>query len=375
MATEEQKCQKIQAPCSEISTIVRTCKNPLVISMTVSHYKPYFPSLAGPAKDCHLVAFSMNYKRGYTLIYYDNKNVLNQIGRSSDNSTETYDSFTLQHDPNFKLKWKTGEIKQFNDKILKNLSQRNEEIIKKNDSKEDSNDESKENSNETKKQVKYDALIYFISGRGSSNGVFYDSDGNKLNLNDVFFNRFSNKNCPYFYGKPKLFIVDCSRGKMTSKKKINEKYCGIAVNVRTNDKDKTVVDVDDKNGAQKSENSTTSTLKAATQKAGKPTKLEKDYDNLNDGDKQRHDRDDMRCIFGNPDMYRVNDSTNGGYLTRSLMIQLCTNKNINEKASFDKLLKQSDALMNKLVGNVSAQVIEDINHWEYDLKLQSKLPV
>ena len=363
MATEDQKEQKIQAPSSEIVRIVRTCKNPLVISVTVADYKQYFPSLDGPEKDCHLVAFSMSYKRGYTIIYYDDKNVLHQIGHSSDGSTSTYDSSTLKHDPKFKLRWKTGEIKQFNDEILKKLSKRNEEI-KKNDSKDDS----KKNKNEAK-QVKYDGLIYFISGHGDSEGVFYDSECNELNLNTVFFDPFSNKNCQYFYGKPKLFIVDCCRGQLTSQKKINEKY---SVNIKTNDKGKSVdADADEKKDVTNSENTATAT----TPKAGNSTKLEKDYDDLNDGDTKKHDRDDMRCIFGNPDGYKVADSTKGGYFTRSLIIQLCKNKYINEKLSFDKLLKQTDALMNKLVGNVVSQVIEDVDHWEYDLNLQSKRPV
>ena len=258
--------------------------------------------------------------RFHTLIYYDDKNFLHQIGHSSHDSTSTYDSSTLQLNPNFKLKWTTGEIKQFNDAILTKLSKRNDEIIKKNDSR----DESKENSNETK-QVKYDGLIYIISGHGYSDKVFLDSDGNKISLNDVFFDPFSNKNCEYFYGKPKLFIVDCCGGTMTSKKIINEKYVGdesdgIMVNVQTNGKGK-AADVD------------------ATPKAATSTKFEKDYDNLEDGDKEKHDRDDMRCIFGNPDIYKVVDSTNGGYLTCTLMFRLCKNKNTHEKLSFDQLLK------------------------------------
>ena len=380
MATDEE--QKIQAPSSEISTIVRTCKNPLVISVTVAEYTPYFPSLTGPTKDCHLVAFAMSYKRGYTLIYYDDKNVLHQIGRSSDASTSTHDSSSLEKDPNFKLKWKTGEIKQFNDEILKKLSKRNEEIKQSNSNNNDSHDESKENNNETKKQVKYDGLIYFISGHGDSNRVFYDSDCNNLNLNTVFFDRFSNKNCQYFYGKPKLFIIDCCRGKKTSKKKINQQYradqtgVNIIVNVKTSEDEKDAA-------SHKTNNENDRNSMITTQKDGdttqfqkeKKTPLEKDYDNLNDVDTKKHDRDDMRCIFGNPDGYKVADSTKGGYLTRSLIIQLCTNKNITDKLSFNTLKEQADALMNKLTGSVLAQVIHDENHWTYKLNLRSKRPV
>ena len=333
---------------------IRNCENPLIIVVAVSEYDG-LPNLAGPPQDYHSIAFGMNYKRGYTMIYFDKNNKLHQIGCSSANSTSVmlsaYDASTLKQDPNFKIKWTMDEIDEFNDKILEKLENRDKEILS-------SNNNDSTNS-ESKKQVKYDGLIYFISGHGDRFGKFYDSNDKKLELETKFFNRFNNKNCNYFYGKPKVFIVDCCRGVSTSQKHKTDEYKQIEA-----DKNNT------KNDTIKNEIMDVSLgLDSLNSPCGDDGEVEIMED-------EHHIQDDIRLVFSTIDSYKAADSTLGGYLIRGVITILCRSKNMNDVVSFSDLIKMANALVNKkLIGDHIGQSIDDVNHWNFDLKLKAKIKV
>ena len=339
--------------------LMRSWENPLVIVVAISEYDG-FPNLDGPPQDYHSIAFGMNYKRGYTMIYFDKNNNLHQIGCSSNDSTSKYDASTLKQDPNFKIEWTTAEIDQFNDKILEKLNKREKEITTNNSSNNSSNSGSK-----PQKQVKYDALVYFISGHGDSNLTFYDSNAKKLNLEIKFFNKFNNENCEYFYGKPKAFIVDCCRGKKEPKKNKTDEYKQIESQSKNN---KNKYNHNESNGTMDVslglDNLNSSFIK---------------YGCLNESEIMAHDhhiQDDMRLVFSTIDRYKAVDATFGGYLIRGIMTTLCRSKNMNNAVSFNQLIQMTNALINKkLIGDHFAQAIEDVNHWKYDLKLKVKITV
>ena len=278
---------------------VRKWKNVLVIVVGISDDKGLFPYLNGSLQDYHSVAFGMNFKRGYTMMYLDEKN---KFCSSTDN-TSKFDTSTVNQEPKFKMKWNTDEIRKFNDEIFQNLEQREKEIAA------------------DTKQIHYDGLIYFISGHGHSDNIFYDSDGNEINLEEQFFTRFNNKNCKYFYGIPKLFILDICCGTETK-------------DIKTPDATKT--------------QSITHIPHA-------------------------EEKEDMRFIFSTASGYDAAHSNFGGYLTHAVINALTTKKNLKKSVSLNKVIKKIDKSINKkLIGSVIGQVIEDINCWSYDIKIKPK---
>ena len=427
--------------------------NPLVICLPNSDYEGSMQSLDGPKRDCQAIAFCMNYKRGYTLWYCNENNILRETGCDDGDTSAITESKINSSEyggvENFKLRWETNEISQFNDKILKKLNdqykqfskqkqqqqqqnkmnaQTNAQIDEKKDEETNQNDADKQdkqnkqnNEKKNEKMSRFDGLIYFISGHGKENGVFLDSECNEIDLAEEFFNRFNNGNCRYFYGKPKLFVVDCCRGKLVSIKSSNDKYRRENKNTNTNkNKNKN-------NNSSSKPYSTSSTTTGKTPQLLHPV-MDKDEqeehdekktdtvvavvdDNAyDDGIGKRTKKDaltfdayrsgammssmsgmsgmssmgikvnvdglqDIRVIFGNPDGYALVDSTNGGYLTYSLLSVLSKDDNIKNNVQFNDIRLMANKVMNKLIGKQMAQVIEDHNNWSYDIILKAKVTV
>ena len=205
---------------SRIQKQVKRCRNPLVIALPVAIYDPgAFPSLEGPKVDCQAIAFGMNYKRGNSVWYFDHKNKLVEVDESKWSSSNDHSKFTGI--PDFKLRWNDGDVKLFIDEILQKLEML--QIMKDKDkNKNDNINNDKNNNSNSIKNSKFDGLLFFISGHGGQNGVFYDSNGNDIDIKREIFCRFEHRNCKYFRGKPKVFIADCCRGSRVLAKLANK---------------------------------------------------------------------------------------------------------------------------------------------------------
>lgn len=61
--------------------------------------------------------------------------------------------------------------------------------------------------------IKHDALIVIILSHGTESGI-YGVDGLEVDMNDVLMN-FDNKRCRQMMGKPKVFIIQACRGRLS----------------------------------------------------------------------------------------------------------------------------------------------------------------
>ena len=66
------------------------------------------------------------------------------------------------------------------------------------------------------KQNKNDGIVFVLTCHGYSNNVIFDSSGTKIKLKSIF-DQFNGENCVYLIDKPKIFIIDCCRGKDAAK--------------------------------------------------------------------------------------------------------------------------------------------------------------
>ena len=163
--------------------------NPLVVIVGIGDFEGQLPKLY-VERDYQNIIFSLNYTRGYHIVYYNRKNELIHLTNRA-NTSKDYEK------SNFKIRWNEKEITQFNTIIKKQILQ---------------------------PQVhRYNSLIYFISTHGRPGNIIYDSEMKKIKLNSII-NKFDNVNCDVLEVKPKIFILDHCRGKMVAKMKNNESY-------------------------------------------------------------------------------------------------------------------------------------------------------
>ena len=92
-------------------------------------------------------------------------------------------------------------------------------------------------------QYNYDSLIYIISSHGTTGNTIFDSKGEEYIL-EFAFDVFNNQNCSCLRNKPKIFIIDSSRGEKESnliknstfeiKNNLNENVNDVNININCN---------------------------------------------------------------------------------------------------------------------------------------------
>ena len=99
---------------------------------------------------------------------------------------------SMQYSNDYKLDWTKGDIKKFLRNVQYSISTED-----------------------------YDGLIFIISGDGETDNdwedCIVDSNGKEHKLK-WFFEQFYSSQCPKLKDKPKIFIVDCCRGRLLPNK-------------------------------------------------------------------------------------------------------------------------------------------------------------
>ena len=209
-------------------------------------------------------------------VKYNYKNVLNAFGRVVVmNKKQQLQEIQLQgkeKSPKFKLEWTLDEIDTFCDEIVKRyLTQHN----------------NKNNS--------YNGLMFIISGHGTRENDFFDSNGEEYNL-AFLFDKFDNQNCQYLRYKPKIFIIDCERG--------DKKQLLVNQNVNFNDQASDSDNQSNNNGNNNSNNNTDN-----NDKENDNTDVEnnnKEHDNSKFNNRKYYMKDDhFRKIYATPEGYTI----------------------------------------------------------------------
>ena len=292
--------------------------NPLIASLGISDFNGRLPALLGIPNEYKEIRNIYNKLRGYSMIYMtsDNKMRIEREYRELDDKDEA-----LQ----FKIKWDEKEIKQFNNNIFNFL--------------------------EKEKTSNFDGLIYFISCHGNSGGIIYDSNCTKVNINCEFLSRFDNEKCSSLYGKPKLFLLDCCRGKIRTYKQYVE---------NTTD-NKPITQLEQK---MNDNNGDGGFADAANEISSSG------YKSILDG------ADDIRVIFANTDGHAVFDGgIHGGYLIRSICQTMKNKGTLKGYCDFDKLVLQARKIMNDKLGSVAGDVMDDWNNLKYKIKISPNVRI
>ena len=172
----------IHSPSAYSPVAAYTSSNPLIAMIGISNYdETHLPSLEGVYNDYWNVKQAFNFSRGYSMVYFNQRNQLIYINDKIDAKEDI--------DDKFKLKWTSDDIDMFNEQIHENILN---------------------NNNNTNTKYNHDSLIYFISCHGNRDEIIYDSDGEEYSLAFIY-DQFTNLNCQSLRNKPKIFIVDADR--------------------------------------------------------------------------------------------------------------------------------------------------------------------
>ena len=300
----------------------------MIVILGIGTYTSKFPNLIGVSRDYGNIIYSLNYRRGYTIVYFNKKNTLKHVNYRIKRNSQIKDKF--------KLTWSKEEINNFNQTI--------KETILSIDTNQDSN--------------KHDGLIYFISCHGGTNNVIYDSSCKEVKIDDII-EVFDNENCEYLRGKPKLFIMDFCRGDLQSKPKQNSGY------IDNNNNNDSYIKID--SNKTESKNNTKFGTSINTNNIS--------IDNVKDAVENviHHKSSDVRTIYPNIDGYQTIDGGyKGGYLIRSFT-KVINNDQWFHMFVLDQLIMQTKIVFKKLIGPLSGQVIDDSNRMQYFVKFQENL--
>ena len=167
-----------------------TIYKPLVVVVVIGDYKNSpLPSIKDASNDYYNAIRAFNYSRGYDVVFATNtgfKHLTNhdQNGILNTNEIKSFD---------FKLKWVEDDMQDFNTHI-------SQEIL--------SSSEIKENAGD--RTSSYDSLIYILSSQGDSVSCFYDSNGEELSSEYIYY-EFNNTNCKLLRQRPKIYLFDIGR--------------------------------------------------------------------------------------------------------------------------------------------------------------------
>ena len=301
-----------------------------------------FPNLLNVSRDYCNVKYTFNYKRGYHVIYNNNKNERQYI------STRIKKNKFIKD--NFKLYWTIDEIEKFNETIKNVLA---------------SND--------------YDCLIYLLSCHGDRedlDDVIYDSKGDTVKV-ATLLNNFSNENCSRLKNRPKIAILDFCRGIMRMNKKINSNFQE-TVNKnklqndnnnnsrKTTNQEKEANNTQRKNSEKKNENNENVFDK-------KKEKKNNSNNNNNSNNSYVGGFGDFRKVYATLTGYKVIDTAKGGCLIRSFTKVMGYDPFVNT-LTLNEILMQTKKVTYNLLGVgalAGATVIDDVDNLTYSLKFQN----
>ena len=338
------------------------------------------PNLIGVTKDYFNIIECFNFIRGYSIVYQTQNGNIRHIKKSVESDDQ------IEEKQGFKTYYTDTQIDKFNDYIVKNIlthDKKDVNNINHNDSDSDdsddssdsdsdsdsdsSDDESKSESfeNESKDDFEsdpYDGLIYFVSSHGDSDNVINDSTGEEYSLTFIF-DKFDNENCPYLRHKPKIYFLDCCRGTMTTKRKIDP---------NSNSNYQNYQNYQNLNGMDESKsNDNSNGYKNGGSMSKNGIKINK---------KQRmpartyvKTKDDFQIWATPPGYSAVEAGKKGGYLIQS--VTKVFKKNRIFKKEFDTILKQTSKIMtsdmgSSIHGGVNVMRVEKTV--DYDIKFQQK---
>ena len=326
----------VNYPTNSIKKVLKldlqSISNPLVVIVGIGEFDG-MQDLIGISRDYCNILFSFNYIRGYNIAYFNKENKLVHLTKRI-----TQESKILTR-KNFKLRWIKEEIDYFNNLIVEKLLQLTHE-----------------NGKNDGQMYGYDSLFYFVSTHGDSKNVIYDSECNKINIDEAIILKFDNKNCPGLYCKPKSFFFDCCRGVRVARNLPNINYTSDEMK-QNSDKQN---DGCNKKGHGKAIASGTSTAKTLC-KIDWERRIARSV----------HELSYFRKVYGNADGYKVVEGgTKGGYLIRCLT-KIIANDDLFKGLSLTDLIKQTEIVMREYVGKIAgnaAQIVEDHNLMPIDLK-------
>ena len=156
-------------------------RNPLVVMVGIGDYKEtngMWNDIKGVFSNYCNVKYCFNYIRGYTILYQTKNNNIKLLRQRVASKSKIRDEF--------KIHWTCDELENLNKYIIENVLN-------------------------LSGSEAYDALLYVISAHANSDDKIIDSKGDDCNLSCIL-DTFSNQKCGYLRNKPKIFIMDTSRG-------------------------------------------------------------------------------------------------------------------------------------------------------------------
>ena len=151
-------------------------RNPLVTAVIIGDYSNTLsPSITSANKDYQNIIESFYGCYGYTVVVAQN------CKNNGDYTLEYFQTDNEVKSCNFKSKWTSDEIEDFNERI-------NTHII-------------------GSENAPFDSLIYIVSCHGDGKNLIYDSNGEDFSLSFIY-HQFNNKNCRILRSKPKVYLLD-----------------------------------------------------------------------------------------------------------------------------------------------------------------------
>ena len=151
--------------------------NPLVAAIVIGDYScSTLPNIRTTNEDYNNIIDAFSITHNYTVV------VAQHIKNNGDFSLKQFHSgITVTQNGNFKSKWNSEEIEDFNLRIKTDYI---------------------ENDN-----TYFDSLIYIVSCHGNGEDLIYDSNGEEFSLSYIY-NEFDNQNCRNLRNKPKICLFD-----------------------------------------------------------------------------------------------------------------------------------------------------------------------
>ena len=141
--------------------------NPLVTAVMIGDYtNSTLPSIVTANKDYENIVDAFNIACGYTVV------VATQDATNKDDGDgyklRQFDDDNTDKSCNFKIKWTSDEIEDFNEKLKTDFI---------------------DNEN-----TQFDSLIYIVSSHGDGKNLVYDGNGEDFSLSFIY-HQFNNANC------------------------------------------------------------------------------------------------------------------------------------------------------------------------------------
>ena len=331
-----------------VDTKILGLHNPLIMVLGIGKYKGNLPDLIGISSDYSNIKYTFNCLRGYSIVYMTNNNDIKHINTRSSKS---------QIVDNFKIEWTESEIDNYNSTVINTYLNNDDEV-----------------------EYNYDGLFYFVSCHGDTDDIIYDSDCVEIPLSYIFY-QFSNSKCKALRNKPKMFVLDCCRGGLRTKKVENSAF------IKTDDKSKFVsLELESKHGYHQvtepekkdNDNDNDKMVKINIQENNHNLAQDKKKNNNNNKtdnftNMSYYYQDGNFCfIWANTGGYAaVDGGIKGGYLIRSLT-KIIANDYAFQSYNLNQIVMQTKTVLEKLLGNVAAQVVDYNNRMPYFIKLHSK---